>query len=269
MAGETAGGAGRDPASLLPEVVRIAQAAGRAILEVYEAGFEAERKADGSPVTAADRAAEAVILPALATLAPEIVAVSEEAVDAGRVPDIASGRFWLVDPLDGTREFVSRNGEFTVNIALLEDFVPVLGVIHAPVRRETYAAAGAGSAVMADRSGATTPISARPVPDGPLIAVASRSHRSEDLEAFLGTLAVAEERRAGSALKFCLVAAGKADCYPRPGPTMEWDTAAGHAILLAAGGRMTAWDGSPFVYGKPGFRNPGFVVWGARAPSDA
>jgi 3'(2'), 5'-bisphosphate nucleotidase len=182
---------------------------------------------------------------------------------------VIADRFFLVDPLDGTREFVSRRDEFTVNIALIEDSEPVLGVVYAPARRELYwgdVKAQRAGRIEADPDG-TMPalgsgIAARPAPPGGLVAVASRSHRSPETDALLANYPVAEFRSIGSSLKFCLLAAGVADIYPRVGATMEWDTAAGQAVLVAAGGRVTTLDGQPFRYGKPGFRNGDFLARG-------
>jgi len=250
-------------AELLPEICRLAEAAGRETLRIYEGEADVVLKQDGSPVTAADAAAEAVILPALRALTPDIPVVSEEEAAAGLAPETVGRRFWLVDPLDGTKEFIKRNGEFTVNIALVEDGVPVLGVVHVPVTGETYAAAGPGSATLGIGSAAPRPIAVRPRPAAGATIVASRSHGDDSaLEAFLGDTRVAERRPAGSSVKFCLVARGEADLYPRLGPTMEWDTAAGHAVLLGAGGTVSTLDGAPLRYGKPSYRNPHFVARG-------
>ncbi len=247
----------------LPEIRRLAEAAGRATLRIYEGEVEAVLKQDGSPVTAADAAAEAVILPALRALTPDIPVVSEEEAAAGLAPDTVGRRFWLVDPLDGTKEFIKRNGEFTVNIALIEDGVPVLGVVHVQVTGETYAAAGPGSASLSVGGAEPRAIAIRPRPAAGATIVASRSHGDDAaLEAFLGDTVVAERRPAGSSVKFCLVARGDADLYPRLGPTMEWDTAAGHAVLLGAGGTVSTLDGAPLAYGKPSYRNPHFVAKG-------
>ncbi len=250
------------PCSLVPALVALAERAGGVILEHYATGTEVRAKADASPVTAADEAAEAVILAGLAALAPEMPAVAEEKVAAGDVPDLDDGPFWLVDPLDGTKEFLSRNGEFTVNIALIEQRAPVFGVVTAPAQGRTWwGLAGEGAYAKGDDE--TRRIAARPRPPAGTVAVVSRSHSDSETEAFLEREGVIGRIAAGSSLKFCLVAEGKADLYPRFGPTMEWDTAAGHAILLAAGGRMTTLDGRPFLYRKPGFRNPGFIARGA------
>jgi len=257
-------------AHLLAEVEQLAAAAGERIMTLYESGCAVERKADASPVTAADRESEALILKRLGELTPEIPILSEEASAAGNAPKTGR-RFWLVDPLDGTREFCARIGEFTVNIALIEEGAPVLGVVHLPVPGETYAAHGAGTATRRTKAG-VAPIAARaPAGDG-LVMLTSRFHSDEaSLAAFLERyLARTGERikdrtRAGSALKFCLLAAGEADIYPRMGPTMEWDTAAGHALVLAAGGSFETLEGAAFVYGKPGLRNSGFIVRGRRS----
>jgi 3'(2'), 5'-bisphosphate nucleotidase len=250
-------------AELLPEICRLAEAAGRETLRFYEGDPAATLKQDGSPVTAADAAAEAVILPVLRALTPEIPVVSEEEAAAGLAPEVAGGRFWLVDPLDGTKEFIKRNGEFTVNIALIEAGVPVLGVVHVPVTGETYAAAGPGTASLAVGGARAGAIAVRSRPACGATIVASRSHGDDSaLEGFLAGTGVAERRPAGSSVKFCLVARGEADLYPRLGPTMEWDTAAGHAVLLGAGGTVKTLDGAALCYGKPGYRNPHFVASG-------
>jgi 3'(2'), 5'-bisphosphate nucleotidase len=247
---------------LLPPVVALAERAGALILEHYRDGVAVRAKADASPVTVADEAAEALILEGLAELTPEIPVVAEETVAAGHVPELGDGRFWLVDPLDGTKEFLSRNGEFTVNIALIEGREPVLGVVFAPALGKVWWGARGAGAMLRDAAG-ERPIAARPRPASGIVAVASRSHSDPQTEAFLDQMGVAERISAGSSLKFCLVAEGRADVYPRFGPTMEWDTAAGHAVLRAAGGQVTTRDGAPFTYRKPGFRNPEFIARGA------
>lgn len=247
--------------ALLEHLLPVARAAGDAILEVYATDFEVRDKSDESPVTEADERAETVILPALARLTPDVPVVSEEAVAAGNVPRVGA-RFWLVDPLDGTKEFIKRNGEFTVNIALIENGEPVLGVVLAPALGRLYAGASNDGAFMEDDAGRHR-IECRSVPAAGLTVVASRSHGdTQALDRFLAGREVAAQTNAGSSLKFCLVAAGEADLYPRFGRTMEWDTAAGHAVLAAAGGRVTALDGPDLRYGKPGFENPHFVAQG-------
>lgn len=245
--------------SLLEQLVPLARAAGELILEVYATDFAVRGKADGSPLTEADEKAEAVILRGLAQLTPDIPVVAEEAAAAGHV-GAAGEVFWLVDPLDGTREFVDRNGEFTVNIALIENGVPVAGVVLAPVTGRLYAGALGAGAFVEDASGRRVIACARARTDG-LVVVSSRSHGDAVLlEHFLAERKVASSVKAGSSLKFCLLAGGDADLYPRFGPTMEWDTAAGHAVLLAAGGHVRDLTGEELRYGKPGFANPHFVA---------
>lgn len=253
---------------MLQSLIYTAQRAGGAIMAVYATEFAVRDKPDASPVTLADEAAERIILEDLATIAPGVPVVAEESVAAGRIPVIAE-RFFLVDPLDGTKEFVGRRDEFTVNVALIEAGEPVLGVVFAPARHELYwgdVRAGKAGHIDADPDGTMpsmgNPISARVSPAQGLTAVASRSHRTPETDAFLSNYSVAEFRSIGSSLKFCLVAAGEADLYPRLGPTMEWDTAAGHAVLLAAGGKVTDLEGGPLRYGKPGFRNGHFLARG-------
>ena len=252
----------RSAGDLLEHVVPVARAAGRAIMEVYGTDHAVNSKADKSPVTLADVRAEAVILAALRTLTPEIPIVAEEAVAAGDVP-LVSGQFWLVDPLDGTKEFISRNGEFTVNIALVRQGVPVMGVVFAPALDRLFAGAQGMGAFLEDATG-RRPIHCRSAPPEGLTVVASRSHGdAAALDAFLAGRKVASLVNSGSSLKLCLVAAGEADLYPRLGRTMEWDIAAGHAVLLAAGGRVTDISGKILAYGKAGFENPHFVAAGA------
>lgn len=255
-----------DASALLPKVIKIAQEAGRATLPFYGPKLDAARKADGSPVTAADHAAEAVILPALAALTPDVPIVSEEAFAQGRSPDIGTGRFWLVDPLDGTKEFLKRNGEFTVNIALIEGGTPVLGVVDCPATSELFA--GAGRLALRRRNGAREErMHVRDLPAAGFTVLTSRSHANDQvLAAWLAGKSVAGHIVCGSSVKFCRIAAGEADLYPRFGPTMEWDTAAGHAVLLAAGGDVVTIDGVRLGYGKSGFENPHFIAFGARRP---
>jgi 3'(2'), 5'-bisphosphate nucleotidase len=249
---------------LVEELTEVARLAGAEILKVYVADFATRRKADQSPVTDADVAAEAVILAALRRLTPGIPVIAEEDAQISGLPAQAEERFWLVDPLDGTKEFVARNGEFTVNIALVEHGVPVLGIIHLPALRETYRG-HSGKAERSADGAAFKPIQARKPPANGAIMTISRSHADKELvkveemgERIQGTIV------AGSSLKFCRLAEGVADLYPRLGPTMEWDIAAGHAILNAAGGSVATLDGAPLLYGKPGFRNPHFMARGRR-----
>jgi 3'(2'), 5'-bisphosphate nucleotidase len=250
-----------DLATLLQKVRPIAEQAGIATLRFY-GNAQATAKEDGSPVTQADQAAEDIILPQLRALTPDIPVVSEEEASKGLTPEVTGTRFWLVDPLDGTKEFISGNGEFTVNIALIEDGAPVLGVVVIPARGETYAGAGAGTATLTDAHGERS-VAVRPPPAAGLTVVGSRSHGdAAAMDAFLAGRRVAEFRPAGSSLKLCLIARGEADLYPRLGTTMEWDIAAGHAVLAAAGGRIETLEGKPFLYGKPDYRNPHFAAFG-------
>ncbi|MEW6704786.1 MAG: 3'(2'),5'-bisphosphate nucleotidase CysQ [Pseudomonadota bacterium] len=247
---------------LLEGVIHAVHEAGATVMRVYGREFAVRGKADASPVTDADEAAEALIVAALQRLAPAVPVVAEEAVAAGRCPALAP-RFWLVDPLDGTKEFVQRNGEFTVNVALVEQGVPVLGVVLAPALARLYAGVH-GQGAFAEQGGVRQPIRCRSVPPEGWTVVASRSHGDEQaLAAFLRGARVAELRHVGSSLKLCLLAEGRADVYPRLGPTMAWDIAAGHAVLLAAGGRVTELDGRPLSYARADFRNPQFVACGA------
>jgi len=255
-----------DDSTLLEAMSAAALEAGRLAHDIYQRGFEVRHKADSSPVTQADEAAEALILERLARLAPGIPVVAEEAVAAGHVPALGEELF-LVDPLDGTKEFIARNGEFTVNIALARGGEPVLGVVYAPVSGALYTgdvgARRAWRARGAD-SAAARVLRVRPVPERGLTAVVSRSHCNAETEGYLARFQVAERISIGSSLKFCIVAAGEADLYPRLGtPTHEWDTAAGQAVLVAAGGVVLADSGGPLRYGKAGFANPGFVAAGS------
>lgn len=249
----------------LLEVERIARRAGDVVSRIYAADFGVTTKADATPVTEADQEAEAVILAGLAQLSPDVPVVAEESTAAGRVPEVLAdaGRFWLVDPLDGTKEFISRNGEFTVNIALIEAGEPVLGVVLAPALGVLYAGGRGLGGFRVDDNGRRA-LQCRRAPAEGLAVVASRSHGDERaLDAFLAGHRIASRVNAGSSLKLCLVAEGRADLYPRLGRTMEWDIAAGHAVLLAAGGSLCRIDdGQPLRYGKPGFENPFFVARG-------
>jgi 3'(2'), 5'-bisphosphate nucleotidase len=250
-------------AELLEPVRAIAYRAGALAMTHYHAGVDVRIKPDASPVTIADEAAERLIVAALRELTPDIPIVAEEEIAAGRAPHIAAGTFWLVDPLDGTKEFIQRNGEFTVNIALAADGRPVLGVVYAPAMGRLFAAAGPGTATERDPDGGRRAISARALPAGGAGLVASRSHGDpREVSRLVGGVRVASQRIVGSSIKFCLVACGEADIYPRYGATSEWDTAAGHAVLAAAGGSVRTLDGKDLTYGKPGFRNPEFIARG-------
>ncbi|HYJ84382.1 MAG TPA: 3'(2'),5'-bisphosphate nucleotidase CysQ [Allosphingosinicella sp.] len=253
---------------LLPILIDAALAAGAEIERIYIEGCEAEEKEDGSPVTIADRHAEAIILERLAAAFPDIPVLAEEEAAAGRIPKL--GRlFFCVDPLDGTRGFVQRSGEFTVNIGLIEDGAPVAGVIYAPDPKLLYYGARGEGAFRVRPGGGAEPIRPRPRPASGLTAVGSRSHASHGTAEKGAHLGIAEFVPSSSSLKFCLVAEGTADLYPRHGTTAEWDTAAGQAILEAAGGRVVALDEhgletGPLGYGKAAerFLNPAFIAWG-------
>lgn len=254
--------------------------AGAAEMRHYHGGVEVMTKADHSPVTIADKEAEVILLDALAEMAPDIPVIAEEAVAEGRVPTIGDA-FFLVDPLDGTKEFINQRGEFTVNVALIEGGVPVLGLVCAPAVGELYATLSPGEASLAKFDPGAglaraedcrfRAVRVRTRSAKGLTAVASRSHMTAETEAFLSRYVIAERRDSGSSLKFCMIARGDADIYPRLAPTMEWDIAAGHAILAAAGGSVTTPEGQPMRYGKAeaGFRNGYFVAWGTPAPIPA
>jgi 3'(2'), 5'-bisphosphate nucleotidase len=250
---------------------RLALEAGEAILEVYRSDdLGARAKADDSPVTRADEAADALISAGLRAAYPEAALVTEEQADTHGE---AARDFFIVDPLDGTKEFVQRRGDFTVNIAWIEDGVPLRGVVYAPERGRLFWTRGDGVSV--EEAGPFDPgivgecreIRAA-APDGPaLLVVASKSHRDAATDTYIGKYEVADMRSAGSSLKFCLVATGEAHLYPRLGRTMEWDTAAGHAVLAGAGGAVARFDDhAPLRYGKPGFENPYFIAHGPGVP---
>ncbi len=240
----------------------LAQRAGAAILAVRARGFETLAKADASPVTEADHTAEAIIVAGLRAATPEIPVIAEEEVAAGRIT--APGPvFWLVDPLDGTREFTAGKDEFTVNIGLIRDGHPVLGVVGAPAMGETFAGI-VGQGAWKRTTAGQAPIHTRPPPPGGLTVMASRYHAAgAELNEFLAGQPVAELTNIGSSLKFCRVAEGRVDLYPRFGRTMEWDTAAAQAVVEAAGGTVCRTDGIPLRYGKSGFENPSFICRGA------
>lgn len=227
----------------------------------FHAGFEKSQKADHSPVTEADIAANQLIVNALSAITPEIPVVAEEdeVLSSG-----GHSLFWLVDPLDGTRSFVRGEKEFTVNLGLIHEGLPILGVIYVPAQDILYYGATGQGAYRSMGGAAAEKIAVRtPAADG-LVVVRSQSHPSKATQDYLNTLKVKELISGSSSIKFCQVAEGSADIYPRFGRTMEWDTAAGHAILNAAGGRVETADGKPFTYGKPGFENPAFIAFGWR-----
>lgn len=258
------------PSPSATQLAETAWEAGQIILRHYAGEVEARRKNDQSPVTAADEDAERHILQRLRAAWPDIPVVAEEEVSAGHTQQIGA-RFFLVDPLDGTKEFISRNGEFTVNIAEIENGRPLCGVVYAPAKDRLFLGEVPGGALELTAPPGKFPglysarrIAARSAPSDGLVAVASRSHRDYHTEEYLKQYNVKDFLSAGSSLKFCLLASGEADIYPRLGRTMEWDTAAGHAVLAAAGGKVTTLDGRPFTYGKveEKFANPFFVARG-------
>lgn len=256
-----------DDAALCDALTALAIKAGAEIMTIYHSDFVVEEKDDASPVTQADKRGEAVILAGLAEIAPDIPVLAEEAASEGHIPTLGD-QFFLVDPLDGTREFVNRTGEFTVNIALIRNARPALGVVYTPVTGKLYAGVvGRGAWRLDLETDADTArkvdINAAALPAKGLIAVASRSHRSPETDAYLNTLDVADFVAAGSSLKFCLIAEGAAHIYPRFGRTMEWDTGAGQAVLEAAGGTVCVHpSGEPLGYNKKarGFDNPYFIA---------
>lgn len=249
-------------AELAEEILVIACAAGAAILQHYrKPDIEVARKGDGSPVTLADEEANALIVERLRALTPEIPIVAEESVAAGIVPAVGAC-FWLVDPLDGTKEFLHKNGDFTVNIALIRDGLPTLGIVHAPALGRSYLSTGLGAFEIGS-DGARRPIRVRAAPERGAVLVVSRSHRSPETDAYLAHFPDFQAAERGSSLKFCLVATGQADVYPRLGRTMEWDTAAGQAVLQAAGGAVHDVAGDVLRYGKNAlFENPHFIARG-------
>lgn len=245
-------------APLLDEIAGAAREAGEAILEVVRRGFEVESKRDSSPVTEADRAAELIILAALAHAAPGVPVIAEEEVAAGRIP-VHDDTYFLVDPLDGTREFVGGGDDYTVNIGLIEGGVPKLGVVFVPATGRLFGGC-VGDGAWRDDGGGRRTIRTRQR-TGKLTAVASRSHLNQATVDYLQEAAgICDYVAVGSSLKFCIVAEGEADIYPRASPTSEWDTAAGHAVLLAAGGLVDGPDGASLHYGKPAFLNRAFVA---------
>ena len=250
-----------DDNALLELAADLALQASEVILEIRARGFSVDRKADQSVVTEADRAAEVLILAGLRAAAPDIRVIAEEEIASGHVAS-ASPAFWLVDPLDGTREFTSGSDDFAVNIGLVRDRRAVLGVVAVPATGELFGGI-VGRGAWKRWHGTQTPISVRSVPAEGATIVASRHHGAgPELDAFLAGRTVAAIRNYGSSLKFCRLAEGIADLYPRFGRTMEWDTGAPQAVLEAAGGSVCNIDGTPLLYGKPGWENPHFVCSG-------
>jgi 3'(2'), 5'-bisphosphate nucleotidase len=254
------------PDKLLEPIVALAMTAGNAILEVYKTDFAVATKDDESPLTKADLASHNIISRGLAELTPDIPVISEESGLPAFSVRREWSRYWLIDPLDGTREFVNRNGEFTVNIALIEDKCPIIGVVHVPVQKKTYTGCrGLGATLRTAGDGVKT-ISAASASASPVRVVGSRSHRGTSLDAFLARLGAVEMLPMGSSLKFCVVAEGGADVYPRLGPTSEWDTAAAQAVVEQAGGAVLELNGEPLLYNnKADILNPHFLV---RGPDD-
>lgn len=252
--------------TLVPVMRRLALEAGAKIMEIYEADdFDVQVKSDSSPVTAADEAADALISAGLRAAFPDVALVTEE---QSATHDSSAMTFLIVDPLDGTKEFIHRRGDFTVNIALVEDGVPTRGVVYAPAKERMFFTQADGRTVEEsgpfdmDAMGSLTPLKVTEPDNGALMVVASKSHRDQATDDYIGKYNVKDMASAGSSLKFCLVATGEADIYPRVGRTMEWDTAAGHAVLKGAGGDVVRFDDhSPLTYGKDGFANPFFIAY--------
>lgn len=252
-----------DLTRLIEPVVELCHDAGTAILTVYETDFDVESKDDDSPLTRADLASHRRIVAGLGELTPDIPIISEES----GLPEFDErsdwDTYWLIDPLDGTREFVNRNGEFTVNVALINDHRPVFGVVHVPVSRMTYIGCDGHGAQRRDAEGTVEPIRVAVESESPVRVVGSRSHRGDSLNKFLEHIGEFELHPVGSSLKFCYVAEGSADVYPRLGPTSEWDTAAAQAVVEQAGGAVVKLDGTPLRYNaKPNILNPHFLVIG-------
>ncbi|WP_323765038.1 3'(2'),5'-bisphosphate nucleotidase CysQ [Marinovum sp.] len=252
--------------TLIKVMRRLALEAGDAIMEIYNSDdFDVKTKSDASPVTAADEAADALISAGLREAFPDVPLVTEEQADSH---DTRADTFLIVDPLDGTKEFINRRGDFTVNIAYVESGVPVRGVVYAPARERLFYTSAMGNAMEETGSfakeapGEVTPIKVRAPDNDALLVVASKSHRDAATDDYIGGYEVADMKSAGSSLKFCLVATGEADLYPRLGRTMEWDTAAGHAVLNGAGGKVVRFDDhTPLAYGKDGYANPFFIAY--------
>jgi 3'(2'), 5'-bisphosphate nucleotidase len=252
----------RDRQALLQEVCQLAAQAGAKAMAFYSGEIAVTLKSDSSPLTAADRASHELIVPQLARLTPGIAIISEESEAAPTIASEPDAPFWLVDPLDGTKEFLKRTGEFTVNIGLIERRQPVLGVVHAPALNRTYSADLAVGAFRKDQGKAAIEIRVQRAQLDKLRVVASKDHAGPLVQAMLSRLPNAELKSMGSSLKFCLVAEGEADVYLRDVPTMEWDTAAAQCVVEAAGGKLWTLDGQPLRYGKPGPKNPAVMAVG-------
>ena len=249
---------------LIEPIVALAADAGDAILEVYATDFDVQSKSDESPLTQADLASNNRIIAGLEKLTPDIPIISEEIGLPSFAERSAWQRYWLIDPLDGTKEFVNRNGEFTVNIALIDNKRAVLGVVHVPVHEKTYIGCEGYGAELRDGDDAPRPIRVAAHSSHPVRVVGSRSHRGASLDAYLQQIGTHDMVPMGSSLKFCVVAEGDADIYPRLGLTSEWDTAAAQAVVEQAGGKVLQWDGMPLLYNdKEDILNPFFIVIGA------
>jgi 3'(2'), 5'-bisphosphate nucleotidase len=244
------------------QVADISKRAGVEIMKIYKTDFIVDTKNDNSPVTEADQLAEALILRSIREgLTDRYPIVSEEAASNGIIPNVTDTAFWLIDPLDGTKEFINRNGEFTVNIALIENTKPILGIVHVPATGATYTGSSAGSFLELNGE-EPNKIQCNTFNGNPITAMVSRSHRTADVDEYLKGYNIGNEISAGSSLKFCLLADGSGDLYPRLGRTMEWDTAAGHAVLRFAGGSVRTLEGYDLDYGKVEFENPHFIAAG-------
>lgn len=247
--------------SILPDVIKIADEASEKVLHIYQSDFKVNYKEDHSPITAADIASHDIIVKGLRQISRDIPILSEEGAEIPWEERKKWRRFWLIDPIDGTKDFTQRTGEFTVNIAMIEDGEPVMGVVTAPALKEAFWGIKGEGAHMRDRTGRVHRIRVAE-PKDTLRVVASKNHLNEETRAFIDTLGAHETVQAGSSLKFCRIAEGHADIYPRMGPTSEWDTAAAHAVLVAAGGKVQTPEGQPLVYGKEIILNPNFIAAG-------
>lgn len=247
--------------SILPDVIKIADEASEKVLHIYQSDFKVNYKEDHSPITAADIASHDIIVKGLRQISRDVPILSEEGAEIPWEERKKWRRFWLIDPIDGTKDFTQRTGEFTVNIAMIEDGEPVMGVVTAPALKEAFWGIKGEGAHMRDRTGRVHRIRVAE-PKDTLRVVASKNHLNEETRAFIETLGAHETVQAGSSLKFCRIAEGHADIYPRMGPTSEWDTAAAHAVLVAAGGKVQTPEGQPLVYGKENILNPNFIAAG-------
>lgn len=249
--------------SLLQDVIQVADEASKKVLQIYQSDFSVSYKEDQSPITAADVASHDIIVKGLHSINQDIPILSEEGAQAAWEQRKHWRRFWLVDPIDGTKEFTQRTGEFTVNIALIEEGEPVMGVVTAPALNEAFWGVKSEGASKRDRNGQVCRIHVAE-PQTSVRVVASKNHLNDETRAFIEALGPHSTIQAGSSLKFCRIAEGQADIYPRMAPTSEWDTAAAHAVLVAAGGEVTRVDGSPLLYGKKNVLNPHFIATGNR-----